>query len=692
MHTIHLKAVDSRYATPEELDAAGITADQIPQDWRVMAHQAKTYRALQSDADIIINRAMTGDGKSFAGQLPLFLDRWPIMTLYPTNELARDQERAVKSLLAGWTPPRWQQAPPIINVLNAARLDEEQDARDGFSRAETLRLLLDHDLLLSNPDMFHYMAMFRYERQGAAADLILSNLMERYQMFVFDEFHLFGSPQVASALIAILLMRELMGAGQRRRFLMLSATPQDLLMQHAERAGLRVQRIEGEYQHGLTTEPPGWRRILQPVTLYLDTGKLEDWVEEHWEDVILRFFEDHRPGAKGVIIANGVATANRLLVLLRARLPKHIQVAINTGLTPLPDRGRNFDLLVATSTVDVGVDFRINLLIFESVDAAAHIQRLGRLGRHLDDGKGNKFDHFEAHAMLPGWVVEGIAAELPDGSEVDRECYKIALEKVYPPLQQFSEYLWTWAGLQASHIISMLHRKEIRTQYQPFRDRLKEQYSKLFRPSLKTYLEIQKEQPEILNEATSFRGGSPFTALVQDMTSESRAVMAYNLITLLMNTELESVPLKALYRYEEEHGRPIRGLERAEPLAGYRLLGWLPKPRPVEITLDRRVADRPELFDSVIAEKGFRISAPGVPEIPALNRKLEGQKLVALLLPDREPEELRRKLKLGYQIELFKFSSTDSVQGCAAFGRDALLLHSVLFRFKRKPNDKPFIF
>jgi CRISPR-associated endonuclease/helicase Cas3 len=211
MHTIHLKAVDSRYATQAELDEAGITADQIPPGWRVMAHQAKTYAALRSDADIIINRAMTGDGKSFAGQLPLYLDKWPTMTLYPTNELARDQDRAVRSLLAGWTPPQWQQSQPIINVLNAARLDEEQDARDGFSRAETLKLLLDHDLLLSNPDMFHYMAMFRYERQGAAADLILSNLMERYQMFVFDEFHLFGSPQVASALIAILLMREIMG-------------------------------------------------------------------------------------------------------------------------------------------------------------------------------------------------------------------------------------------------------------------------------------------------------------------------------------------------------------------------------------------------------------------------------------------------------------------------------------------------
>jgi hypothetical protein len=94
----------------------------------------------------------------------------------------------------------------------------------------------------------------------------------------------------------------------------------------------------------------------------------------------------------------------------------------------------------------------------------------------------------------------------------------------------------------------------------------------------------------------------------------------------------------------------------------------------------------------VIIQGGFRISAPGVPEMPSLNDKLEVQKLVALLLQDREPEELRRKLKLDYQLELFKFTSIDSVQGSVAFGRDALLLHSVLFRFKKKQNDKPFIF
>ena len=37
-------------------------------------------------------------------------------------------------------------------------------------------------------------------------------------------------------------------------------------------------------------------------------------------------------------------------------------------------------ILVGTSTVDIGVDFRINYLIFEAYNAGSFLQRFGRLG------------------------------------------------------------------------------------------------------------------------------------------------------------------------------------------------------------------------------------------------------------------------------------------------------------------------
>ncbi|MEZ4867299.1 MAG: hypothetical protein R3C14_38600 [Caldilineaceae bacterium] len=51
---------------PEELKAT------LPQGWRLSQHQVETYCALTDPQgpDVVINTAMTGDGKSLAGQLP----------------------------------------------------------------------------------------------------------------------------------------------------------------------------------------------------------------------------------------------------------------------------------------------------------------------------------------------------------------------------------------------------------------------------------------------------------------------------------------------------------------------------------------------------------------------------------------------------------------------------------------------
>jgi len=70
-------------------------------------------------------------------------------------------------------------------------------------------------------------------------------------------------------------------------------------------------------------------------------------------------------------------------------------------------------MLVGTSTVDVGVDFEINFLIFESIDSGTFLQRLGRLGRHdgyKDELTGAKveFNEFAAYSLLPNFIYERI--------------------------------------------------------------------------------------------------------------------------------------------------------------------------------------------------------------------------------------------------------------------------------------------
>ncbi len=701
MYKIRLQAVDSREATDEELAAAQIEPDQYPSTeplkWQIMAHQAATVKALRvGDAPIIVNKALTGDGKSLAGQFPFYADQTPTLTMYPTNELAIDQKRGVEALLDKWRPPKWNGKRLYREVLNAAALDEVAAEIEGATRHDALNRLLNNELVLTNPDIFHLIMQFGYRRHGAARDLILTEVVRRFKLFVFDEFHSLDTPQTTAAMIAILLTLQIGGTRTPPRFLLLSATSADSPLQHlAGMVGLRIETIEGSYQHGLATTPEHWRRILQPITLHLDTGRLDEWIAAHFEDVIVAFFQRNRPGAKGVIICNSVATAYRVLAYLKTVcVPAGICIGINTGLTPHEHRNLDdVDLLVATSTVDVGVDFRINLLIFESMNASSHIQRLGRLGRHIKDSDGNNFHEFEAYGLLPQWVLDALGKEIPDGSEVDRECYykTIQREDIYPRQQSFSAYIQQWAGVQASHVLTQLSKKEIGTQYQTYRDALQKQFRVLFPRGYPRYKELlDNEQAVILDEARSFRGSSPFTAIVQDMTDEKHSIVAYNLITLLMNAQLEKVELSELYAEVARRGGSINALERAQPLAGYRLHDWLPKPRPVEVFVDRELDARQ--FNSVIELQGVRLIAPDVQGMTALNNVLEEQTLVALLVKSYTPDTLRVMLRLGVQLELFRFRSRDGSEGCAVFGRDALLLDSILYRFRKSEDNRPLIF
>jgi CRISPR-associated endonuclease/helicase Cas3 len=705
MYTIHLQSVDSCEATAEELDAAGIDEAQIPigkdgQRWRVMAHQARTVTVLRyGNAPIIINQAMTGDGKTFAGQFTLFNDKTPTFAMYPTNELARDQQRSLQETLTHWMPPPWLPKGLLYRTINAAEMDAIQADAPELSRMETIEGLLDSDAILTNPDIFHWAMQFGYKQYGTAHDLILGELAHRYRLFVFDEFHLFGTPQIASVLIAMLLMLEISKVKQPPRFLFLSATPSSSNAQGspftvlAQNAGLSIEYVSGEYQHGVALLP-GWRRILRQAALTLYSGRLDAWVDEHFEDVILRFFREQRPAAKGVIIANGVATAHRIYRKLQANCEATgIHLGINTGATPLADRGTTemYDLIVATSTVDVGVDFRINLLIFESNDAASHKQRLGRLGRHDTDSDGTPFEQFEAHAVLPDWVVEAVKAKYPPDASANRQEYHQIISESFSSLQEFRFYNQKWAGVQAQHILSQLRKPEIRTQYRDMEPRLRTTYKLLFPAGYPQYKRlVDDDQQETLNAARSFRGSSPFTALFLDPTTPSKAVMSYNLITLLRQADLMSMDMEDILRHAEKVGQKRKALLRADALAAYRLVDWLPQARPVQIWLDAPMGE--EQWNIVIETRGVRFDAPDVPDLHRLNRDLETKTLVALFLRNQDPDSLRRVLKLGYQLELFKFTHRGGTAGAVAFGRDALLLDSAWQRKKQKGGDAPLIF
>src|SRR2546421_4226342 len=167
---------------------------------------------------------------------------------------------------------------------------------------------------------------------------------------------------------------------------------------------------------------------------------METWVEEHLEEM-LAFFH-HYPGSKAAILVYSVATARRLYARLFDFFEKQhgISVGENTGLTNRPERRAALEkqILVGTSTVDIGIDFRINYLVFEASNAGSFLQRFGRLGRH------EGFKAYRAYGLIPRFVLERLQKALGAGGMIDRERFNEAVREAFPAEAEFKSYTKRW--------------------------------------------------------------------------------------------------------------------------------------------------------------------------------------------------------------------------------------------------------
>src|SRR5580700_3082261 len=139
-------------------DLKGLDAARLPSIYQssLRRHQAQMWQAFNnSDADVIIDTALTGDGKSLAGQLPMLADNKDALLLYPTSELIKDQAKQVARYMSefGLSPDYTSQ------TLYSDRITEEIEKYEDTSRSSViLTLLKNNNYILSNPDLFHLMS------------------------------------------------------------------------------------------------------------------------------------------------------------------------------------------------------------------------------------------------------------------------------------------------------------------------------------------------------------------------------------------------------------------------------------------------------------------------------------------------------------------------------------------------------
>ncbi|GCE09289.1 type I-D CRISPR-associated helicase Cas3' [Dictyobacter aurantiacus] len=651
---------------------------------RLLQHQHETLEAFRNpDIDVITNMAMTGDGKSLAAYLAAIQDQLHVIAMYPTNELISDQYAAL---------PSYEQnlGIPIkpFDTMYSEKITQLMRLHQSTNRLEEVRkLLVKNRMILTNPDLLHLIMSHQYGWEHLRKELPVT-IGAFFDYFIFDEFHIFNVPQV----IAIINILGYLTTGyrdkarERKKFVFLSATPNTQLHTLLQRGGIRYQSIQGTYR----SSPQGedYRCILQACDLEFHEvsqereHSTEQWIEEHLE-TLLHFFI-HYPGSKAAILVSSVATARRIYTRIKAYFePYGITVGENTGLTNREERelSRTRDILVGTSTVDVGVDFHINYLIFEASSAGTFLQRFGRLGRH------GEFPIYRAHALVPRFVLERVQAQITD--EMEREALNKMIYDVFPTEQQFSQYCSLWGTVQAAQVVAELQSQRKLDANQAFTDALVEQYERTYatgdKPvmskALKKYWRIHKEAPEIIQELRSFRGQSPLSCAVWDTDNHLKT---YELFFLLSNTEFEVLDTFTFMQEVRARGLEERTFEKQ--LLYLKIHDYIPERLQLILQVPYDITP---FLNRIQVLHGITIQSPHPVWRDKVNFKLKHLKLPAIVT-DIERAALKQKLQLGPLFPVYHLHDVTGGRYSISFGQEALLLDSLLF-FRKPQGDKPML-
>lgn len=664
----------------------------IPTGLSLREHQVKTFEAIRDpNIDVVFNTAMTGDGKSLAAYLPVLTEGKSILAMYPTNELIKDQERQVQDYCQ-----RFAQHIACDKMFSESLSELRTELTDlRGQKAAIEHLALKNSILLTNPDIFSLIANFHYlNPEYENPDQLVQHIIDYYDLFVFDEFHIYNVSQAISVLTTMLYF---IGQGRgkfgQKKFVFLSATPNQLLLNCLEKANLRYEIIEGSYRHDVLNSV-NWSRICAPFDLHFHAvgRRTEEWVKNHYQQ-IAKWFADN-PSSRGAIIVNSVAAAKQICSFLKERKEAGdfpLSVGENTGLSNQEDRRfalHESDLLVGTSTVDVGVDFKINFLVFEGMDSGSWIQRLGRLGRHSEykkpDGTVMKFDRFVAHSLLPKYVYERVEQLIPSDTEIDKETLidfmksEDEAKRVFSPINDFRNYRKTWGWLHASHIINTLGHPRLRENYASERKKLTQVYSNIFETdiemrSTKWYFAVKKQQPEIIDAGVmQFRGETPFTCGILDQTDGK--IKDYNLLWVLQNAEVEYIEKADFKRECQIQKVPFRRFQYVDVYL--RLHEYRSEREWFRLTQSRKIREQftDDCYRQLHTLKGFEIDG-NFSEINKINRWLRVKPLLCLIR--EEPVgDLRRMLRLPAMFSIFPLIDRNGNEFSVAFSKDALLLRS----------------
>lgn len=694
-----------------------------------LEHQWNTLREVEramlgNRTLAIINASVTGSGKTLANYAySLSHDPTPTIGIYPTNELIRDQERALVE--------RGVDANKLIK-LDSVELDEWQKLIEARAHAQVLHAITgswmqETPVILTNPDILYLLMynLYAYHRsfQGYR-ERVLHNIINNYPIIIFDEFHLYNIKQEANAaFIAANTAR--LAPEKPHIFIFSSATPDLSRLEHyLRRAGIETCRVH-------TPPTSAGALVCEPVNVEILPANLAHWqgrerIEQEFDDRLAHFLKQY-PDARGVFILDSVYEAKLLAQSLADRRGfGWDQVGELHGYLDHDARRGALErrFTIGTTTIDVGVDFTGNqakdFIVFEARSAEQFMQRLGRIGRQRREHQ--SIPNY-ALALVPDYVEKALKekyAPLLQSATCSRVDFSAAIRDAYTSPNLFTGYLTKYAPLEATAAAKRIA-KHATSDLQPdFASRLQKTVIDLFprrdgsAPLFDSLSRRQwyvwkcfgdsktqswningkKVEREIIffKELEQFRGSSDLSCAVYDRLDEKRGFFPFKLYHLpfvARRTQFREIEgsafLEHLNQFKSHFPDKVEQFERSlkkQTVLNYVVVKELVDGEPQKLTFELDRVEAEDYQEQLYRFKSLKLhlQAPPPCSIENANEVIESinQRDGWLgWISERSPADLTRIHKLPPLFELFPLTVVGAGGGETTFWSLALGLSAI---------------
>ena len=358
-------------------------------------------RLLRSERFVRLVSAPTGSGKSYAFMRAVLDEGVQVLFIVPTKRLLQNlvedaREQAHAHLQSrGWDEE--QSSAWVDERIVEWSGNQTGDGRTSLAATRARQILAGAGrsggrVVFAIPEVV--VRLISGVRITGASAINPFFYLRCFDHIVFDEFHTIDDRSFGLAsLMSLLAVTERQG-----RVSLLSATPIDVTGILA-RAGAGRDDIETISEEIVDGHPAGYRPIHGNVSISVHSCPLPDMVELNIDAVRTSIGD----GCTVIIIYDSLQRLQQDELEMRAILRKagikgERVLAINSiddsRRAPGESRRgkryedpRDYDVLICTSTVEVGVTFRSTLMFMEpGFGLASFVQRVGRVSRGAKDG------------------------------------------------------------------------------------------------------------------------------------------------------------------------------------------------------------------------------------------------------------------------------------------------------------------